>query len=228
MRLARSFSTGILSLAAALLAAAPALAQDPVPAYTPASRYSTFNLGAQVTGDPEEGRDILFSWGRMRTMGGAGQWMPRAEFSLGFTTGRDLIDGLLAGPSVGFGYAFPSQYMSFGRGTRAEPYLIAFASTYGIGEFGNRVGEDERWGIAPAVSAGVGLRMFSDEWDVDLSTLEIVVEQRLAFDDSGPELYIRFGRAVAPRTRPSSGSGTPFAPIAYLPPPILPATIPQR
>lgn len=220
MRLVRTLSSGILSLAA-VLAAGPALAQDPLPAYTPAPRYSTFNLGAQVTGGPEDGRDILFSWGRMRTMGGAGQLMPRAEFSFGFTTGHDLIDGVLAGPSVGFGYAFPSQYMSFGRGTRAEPYLVAFASTYGIGEFGTRVGEDERWGIAPAFSAGVGLRMFSDEWDVDLSTFEIVVEQRLAFDDDGPELYVRFGRAIAPRAR-GNGNGTPLAPAAYLPPPLAP------
>lgn len=226
MRLVRPLPPVVLSLSA-VLASAPVLAQDPVQAYTPASRYSTFHLGAQVTGGPNDGRDVLFSWGRMRTMGAAGRWMPRLEFSAGFTTGHDLVDGVLAGPSVGFGYAFPSQHMSFGRGTRAEPYLLAFASTYGAGEFGNRVGEDSRWGIAPAVSAGVGLRMFSDEWDVDLSTFEIVVEQRLAFDDGGPELYIRFGRALAPRSR-ANGNGTPLAPMAYLPPPILSAPVPQR
>lgn len=211
-------------LACALLAASPVRAQEPVQAYTPAPRYSTFHLGAQVTGDVDRGRDILFSWGRMRAMGGRGEWMPRLELAAGVTSGRDLLDGIVAGPSVGMGYALPAQHLDFGRRTRADPYLVAQASVYGIGRFRGRMesdeaGQEDGWGIAPAVSAGIGLRMFGDEWDVDLSTLEIVVEKRLGFGEDDPQIFVRFGRALAPRERRRNGDGPTIAPAAHLPPP---------
>ena len=203
----------------ALLVAAPLFAQQPVGAYTPAGRYSTFHLGAQVTGSAGEGRDILFSWGRVRTLGGKGEWMPRLEFAAGFTTGTDLIDGMVAGPSVGVGYAFPPQYISLGSGSRAEPYLVAAASTYGIGRFGNSMEqEDEGWGLSPALSAGAGLRVFSDEWDVDLGTFEVLVEKRLGFGANGAQIYVRFGRAMAVRGARSADPTALLTP-AYLPPP---------
>jgi hypothetical protein len=225
MRNVRSAALALSSLATLLTAAAGRAQQpvEPVQAYTPAPSYSTFNLGAQVTGPANRGRDILLSWGRMLAMGRSGQWMPRLELSAGLNTGRDLVDGVIAGPSVSLGYAFPAQNVSLGRTTRGEPYLIAQASTFGIGRFYGELekeeaGDEDGWGIAPAFSAGVGVRMFSDEWNVDLSTLEIVVERRLGFGEGDPQLYIRFGRATAPRGARSDAAATTLAPAAIPPP----------
>lgn len=208
---------------AVLLCASPGRAQQPVQPYTAAPRYHTFSLGAQVTGPTNRGRDILLSWGRMLAMGGRRQWMPRLELSAGINTGRDLVDGVVAGPSASLAHAFPAQNLSLGRTTRGESYLVAQASAYGIGRFYSELeeanaGDEGGWGFAPAFSAGVGLRMFSDEWDVDLSTLEVVVEKRLGFGEGDPQLYIRFGRATAPRG--SRGDAATLAPATLLPPPL--------
>jgi hypothetical protein len=223
MRLAR-LTAHVLPLCIALSSAAPARAQEPVREYTPAARYSTFQLGAQVTGRNDRGRDVLFSWGRMRTMGEGGAWMPWLGLTAGFTSGRDFIGGLVAGPTVGFGYAIPGQHMSFGRATRAEPYVLAQASAYGIGRFRGELeaaeaGQDDGWGVAPALAAGIGFRLFADEWDVDLSTLELVVEKRLGFGEDAAQLYVRFGRAVAPRERRDRGADPGIASATALPPP---------
>lgn len=207
-------------LPALLLVAAPLSAQQPVGEYTPAGRYDTFHLGAQVTGSASQGRDILFSWGRVRTLGAKGEWMPRLELAAGFTTGTDLIDGMIAGPSVGVGYAFPPQYISLGHGSRAEPYLVAAASTYGIGRFGNSMEQgDEGWGLSPAFSAGAGLRVFSDEWDVDLGTFEVLVEKRLGFGEDGAQIFLRFGRAMAARGARAADPTALLMPIIPPPPP---------
>ncbi|HYJ79579.1 MAG TPA: hypothetical protein VEW03_08270 [Longimicrobiaceae bacterium] len=203
-----------------LTLAGPIAAQQPVGAYTPAPRYDTFHLGAQLTGSAGHGRDILFSWGRVRTLGTHGEWMPRLELAAGITTGTDLIDGLVAGPSVGTGYAFPGQYFSLGDGARAEPYLLAAMSTYGIGRFGNSMQPgDEGWGLSPALSAGFGVRVFSDEWDVDLATLEVLVEKRAGFGADGAQIYIRFGRAAAVGGRRATEPTPLPSPVTHLPPP---------
>jgi len=219
----RTVRPAALAIFATLLAASAGRAQEPVQAYTPAPSYHTFNLGAQVTGPSNRGRDILLSWGRMATLGGRRQWMPRLELSAGLNTGRDLIDGVIAGPSASIAHAFPAQNVALGRTTRGEPYLIAQASAFGIGRFYGELeeeeaGDEDGWGVAPAFSAGIGLRMFSDEWNVDLSTLEFVVEKRLGFGEGDPQLYIRFGRATAPRGG-RSDAGATIAPAAAAPPP---------
>jgi hypothetical protein len=211
---------------AVLLSASAGRAQQPVQPvreYTPAPRYHTFSLGAQVTGPTNRGRDVLLSWGRMLATGRGRQWMPRLELSAGVNTGRDLVDGIVAGPSASLAHAFPAQNLALGRTTRGDPYLVAQASAYAIGRFYSELeeantGDEGGWGFAPAFSAGVGLRMFSDEWDVDLSTLELVVEKRLGFGEGDPQLYIRFGRATAPRGSRGDAATTTLAPAAAPPP----------
>jgi|GEM_PF-1742358 len=218
----RTLRTAALALAL-LLGASAGRAQRAVQPYTPAPRYQTFNLGAQVTGPTNRGRDVMLSWGRMLAMGGRRQWMPRLELSAGINTGRDLVDGVVGGPSVSLAHAFPAQNLALGRTTRGEPYLVAQASALGIGRFYSKLeeadaGDEGGWGFAPAFAAGIGLRMFSDEWDVDLSTLELIVEKRLGFGEGDPQLYIRFGRATAPRAGRDDDAAT-LAPAAVLPPP---------
>jgi hypothetical protein len=218
----RTVRTAALVLAI-LLGASAGRAQQPVEPYTPAPRYQTFNLGAQVTGPTNRGRDVLLSWGRMLAIGGGRQWMPRLELSAGVNTGRDLVDGVVVGPSASLAHAFPAQNLALGRTTRGDPYLVAQASAYGIGRFYSELeeadaGDEGGWGFAPAFSAGFGLRMFSDEWDVDLSTLEFIVEKRLGFGEGDPQLYIRFGRATAPRGSRGDAAATTLAP-ATVPPP---------
>lgn len=185
-----------LLLAATLVS--PALAQDAVPEYTPAPRYTTFNLALQLTGDPERGREVMASWGRMLALGGRGAWMPGLELAGGVSPGtREVIEGVAMGPRLTLGRAFPAQYVGIGRTSRAEPYLVAAAGAYLAGDFGG----GSRWGGAPALSGGLGFRVFRDQWNVDLATLELVVERRFGVQDGPARLYIRFGSARAPRGR---------------------------
>lgn len=199
-----------LSLLLLLIAPAAAAAQTPVRPYQPAARYTTFQLQAQVTGGANEGRDVMASWGGMMAPGGAA--MLRLEGAAGVTTGNDLIDRLLAGPQLTAALAIPSQHTSFARGTRAEPYLLAGAAAYAIGDF---TGAEAEWSVRPAVSGGIGFRIFGDEWDVELSTLELVVEKRFG-PDAATELFIRFGRA-APRPHRAASPDGPAGTL--LPPP---------
>jgi hypothetical protein len=93
--------------------------------------------------------------------------------------------------------AFAGQYVGIGKKARGEPYFLASAALYGAGDFH----DGTRWGGAPAVSVGIGLRVFDDAWDVDLSTVELVVERRFGIQEGPARLYIRLGRARAPRPR---------------------------
>jgi hypothetical protein len=184
-----------LLITAAIVLPARALGQQPVGEYQAAPRYSTFNLALQLTGDPARGRELMLSWGRMRTLGG-GAWMPWVEIAAGVSPGnREVVEGMAAGPRVTLARAFPSQFVEFGRGSRAEPYLVASAAMYMAGDFSGGT----RWGGAPAVSGGFGFRIFQDRWKVDLSTLELLAERRFGVQGGPARLYIRLGRAVALR-----------------------------
>jgi hypothetical protein len=175
--------------------------QRAVAEYTPAPRYATFSLGVQVTGDPDRGREVMAAWGRMLALGG-GAWMPWLELAGGVSPGnRDVIEGVAMGPRLTLARAFPSQYVGFGR-SRGEPYLLATAAMYGAGDFGG----GSRWGGAPALSAGFGFRIFRDQWNVDLSTFEVVVERRFGVQN------VRIGTAQArhdgrDRTPPAALTG---------------------
>lgn len=181
-----------------LALAAPARAQQPVGEYAPARAYSTFNLGIQLTGDSDRGRELMLAWGRMATTGPRGAWMPSLEMVACVSPGtrREFIEGVAAGPRLTLARAFPAQFMTLGRRSRGEPYLVASAAMYAAGDFRD---DRNRWGGAPAVSAGLGLRVFGDAWNVDLSTFEAVLERRYGVQDGGPRLYLRFGRALARR-----------------------------
>jgi hypothetical protein len=187
-----------LLLIATLVPSLPALAQDAVPEYTPAPRYATFNLAVQLTGDPDRGREIMLSWGRMLALGGRGAWMPWLELAGGVSPGnREVIEGVAMGPRLTLARAFPSQYVGIGKASRAEAYLLAAAGAYMAGDFG----DESRWGGAPALSGGFGFRVFRDKWNVDLSTLELVVERRFGVQNGPARLYVRFGTARAARRR---------------------------
>lgn len=186
-----------LPLLLALLTSSPAAAQRPVEEYEVAGRYATTGVLFQLTGSVEEGRDLLLGWGRMYPRG-RGMWMPGFELTGGVTSGRGLVDRVLVGPRVSLGAAFPSQYLEFGKRTRAEPYLVASGGVYALADFV----QEDAYGGAPFVAAGVGVRMLNDPWDVDMSLLEVVVERRFGMDDNPAELYVRFSTALT--RRPSS------------------------
>jgi hypothetical protein len=102
--------------------------------------------------------------------------------------------------------------------------VSAESSAFDIGRLHGELDEEETGqedgcGVAPAFSAGVGLWMFSGEWDVDLPTLELVVEKRLGFGQGDPQLYICFGRATAPRGGREDAAATTLAPFTAPPPP---------
>jgi hypothetical protein len=194
----------LLLLTTFSLAAAPGHAQRPLREYDPAPRYTTFNLAVQLTGDPEHGREVALSWGRMRTLGPGRTWMPALELAAGVSPGtRKFVEGVSAGPRVTLARAFPGQYVGMGKKARGEPYLLAGAAMYGAGDF---TGE-ARWGGAPAVSAGFGFRVFADAWEVDLSMAEVVLERRWGVQDGPLRLYLRLGRARAPRAPSASPLG---------------------
>ncbi|HET7464039.1 MAG TPA: hypothetical protein VFJ82_22475 [Longimicrobium sp.] len=182
-----------------LALAAPARAQQPVQEYEPARGYSTFNAAVQLTGGFERGRELMLAWGRMATAGPRGAWMASLELDAGLSPGvHEFIEGVAAGPRLTLARAFPAQFISLGRRSRGEPYLLASAALYAAGDFRD---DRTRWGGAPAVSAGLGLRVFSDAWNVDLSTFEAVLEKRYGVQDDGLRLYFRVGRATARRPR---------------------------
>jgi hypothetical protein len=187
----------VLTSLGLLLLPASVVAQRPVGEYEVAERYSTTGVLFQLTGSVEEGRDLLLGWGRMYPLG-RGRWMPGFELTGGVTSGRGLVDRVLVGPRVSLGAAFPSQYLEFGKRTRAEPYLIASGGIYGLADFF----QEDAYGGAPFVAAGVGVRMLNDPWDVDMSLLEVVVERRFGMEDQPAELYVRFTTALT--RRPSS------------------------
>lgn len=214
-----------LLLISTLGLSAPLGAQQPVQPYEAATRYRTFNVGLQITGEYDRGRDLIGAWGRMYTAGSVRASMTRFELAAGVRTGTDIVERVMAGPRVSVAQAFPPQFVALGKKGRAEPYLIATAGAYGIGDFrrdeDNENDDESEWGVAPALSAGVGFRIFSDEWDVDLTMFEVVVEKRLGFGDERAAVYVRFGQATAPRERPPRPE-----PIAFLPPPPPPGTSP--
>lgn len=188
-----------------LFAPRPALAQRPVGEYEVASRYTTSAISIQMTGPVDDGRDLLFAWGRMFPRGERGTWVPAFDLAAGITPGTNsLLERILAGPRVSLAYAFPSQFVSLGKRTRGEPFLIAAGGVYGITRF---EGDGTGFGGAPFVAAGAGMRLFGDPWDVDLTTLEVTVEQRFGFDHEGPEVHLRFGRAVTPRPKAAPPRG---------------------
>ena len=90
----------------------------------------------------------------------------------------------------------------------------ARAETIGVADF---AGDEAKLGISPTVSAGVGLRIFDDEWDVALTHVEVVLQQRFGIADQEPQVYLRFSRAV-PRVRrertphPDAPGGLPPTP----------------
>ena len=182
-----------------LALAGPARAQQPVQEYDPARGYSTFNAAIQLTGDFDRGRELMLAWGRMATVGPRGAWMPSLELGAGISPGtHEFIEGVAAGPRLSLARAFPAQFMGLGRRSRGEPYLLASAALYAAGDFRD---DRNRWGGAPALSAGLGLRTFGDAWNVDLTTFEAVLEKRYGVQDDGLRLYLRFGRAAARRPR---------------------------
>jgi hypothetical protein len=187
-----------LALLTIAVVPARALAQTPVGEYEPAPRYTTLNFAVQLTGDPERGREVMVSWGRMLALGRRGAWMPWVELAAGVSPGnREVIEGVAMGPRLTLARAFPSQFVGLGRASRGEPYLVATAAMYGAADFGGGT----TWGGAPAVSGGFGFRVFHDKWNVDLSTVEVLVERRFGVQDGPARVYLRVGTATAPRSR---------------------------
>lgn len=176
---------------AAALAAAPAAAQTPVTPYQVAGRYSTFAVHAQLTGGYDDGRDILFHWGRMLPSGD-GRWMTQIEGGAGLTSGDSFVGRFLGGPRVSLARAFPGQHFEISEGSRGEPYVFVTGAGYAVADM---VGENE-YGFAGGVAAGVGLRMFGDEWDASLTTVDVLLERRFGFEAGDMELFVRVGRSV--------------------------------
>lgn len=190
-------ASAVLSALVLLVASAlPARGQTrPVLPYDVSGRYRTFDLGLQVTGGGDEGRDLMASWGRLRALGRSGAWMPRLEVSAGLTARRGGVEQLLLGPRLAVGKAFPGLNFGMGRDGRAEPYLAASGTAYGTGVFRG----DDDLGLTPAAAAGVGFRILADEWDTSLTSVEFLVEKRWGMGQADPQLYVRFGQAVPRR-----------------------------
>lgn len=192
-------------------------AQEPVQPYDASGRYRTGGVELQLTGAFGEGRDVLLSWGTMTVGGQGGRWMQRTEILAGVHAGENLIDRMMAGPRFNVAMAIPSWYVELQRATRAEPYLIAGGSVYGVASFSD---EETELGIAPGISAGIGFRLFDDEWDITLTQVEIVVQQRFGVAEQLPQAYVRFSRAI-PRRRPARGADAhPDGPMPLPPPPL--------
>lgn len=192
-----------------LLIARPAFAQEPLQPYDATGRYRTGGFEAQLTGSFDGGRDLMLSWGGQRIGGRGGRWMQRMELVAGVHAGENLLDRVMAGPRVSLALAAPGWYTELDGATRAEPYLLLGGGAYGVASV---AGEEEELGISPAISAGVGLRIFDDEWDVALTQVEVVLQRRFGVADQAAQVYVRFSRAV-PRTGRASPStphpGTP-------------------
>lgn len=190
-------------------------AQTPVQPYDATGRYRTSGIEVQLTGSFGGGRDVLLSWGNLAVGGAGGRWMQRNEIVAGVHAGQNFVNRLLVGPRVSLGFAMPEWYTEMERGTRAEPYLLLSGAAYGVAG----VEDDEtELGIAPAVSLAVGLRMFDDEWDISLTSVEVAVQQRFGVAEQAPQVYVRFSRAL-PRRRPARAPDPHPAGPAPLPPP---------
>jgi hypothetical protein len=188
----------LLPLVAVFVHTSNLAAQEPVAPYDASGRYRTAALEVQATGAFGDGRDLLLSWGALRVGGTRGQWMQGMDFAAGIQAGETVVDRLMAGPQLSIGAALPGAFITLQHGTRAEPYLLAGGGALGVA---NLDGEDV--GISPNLYAGIGFRVFDDEWDVALTRLEVVVQQRFGEGAQRPQLYLRLGRAV-PRGRSAS------------------------
>jgi hypothetical protein len=194
------------------------LAQEPVQPYDASGRYRTGGLELQLTGAFGQGRDVLLSWGALAVGGGGGRWMQRTEILAGVHAGQNLVDRVMVGPRFSVALAVPGWYVELQRATRAEPYVVLGGSAYGVASLSD---EDSELGIAPGISAGIGFRLFDDEWDISLSHVELVVQQRFGVADQAPQAYLRLSRAV-PRRRPARvGDPHPDGPVSLPPPPPL-------
>jgi hypothetical protein len=201
-----------------LLFTAPILsAQEPLQPYDATGRYRTSGMEAQVTGAFGEGRDVMLGWGVLAAGGRAGRWMQRTELMAGAQLGERLVNGAMLGPRVSLALAAPDWYTELERGIRAEPYLLVGGAAYGVAYFGD-ADEEAVFGLSPAISAGVGLRLFDNEWDISLTQMEVAVQQRFGVGEQGLQIHVRVGTAI-PRRRPGrTADPHPDGP-ASLPPP---------
>jgi hypothetical protein len=201
-----------------LVFTAPVLsAQEPLQPYDASGRYRTTGVEAQVTGAFGEGRDVLLGWGMLAAGGRAGQWMQRTELMAGVRLGDRLVNGASLGPRVSLALAVPGWYTELEHRTRAEPYLVLGGAAYGVADFGD-ADEEAAFGLSPVISAGVGLRLFDNEWDISLTQMEVVVQKRFGFREQGPQIHVRLVTAV-PRRRPGRAADPHPDGPASLPPP---------
>lgn len=199
----------------ASVTAAPATAQVPLQPYDASGRYRTGALEGQLTGSLDGGRDVLLSWGRLAAGGRAGRWMLRTEVAAGVQVGQSLAERVLAGPQLSVALAEPGWYTDLD-GTRAEPYLLAGGGAYGVVGFGEA--EDEL-GISPNLFVGIGFRLFDDEWDVGLTHVELVLQQRFGMAEQAPQIYLRFSRSAPPPRPGPAASPHPDGPGSLPSPP---------
>lgn len=195
-------------------------AQTPLQPYDASGRYRTSGVEAQVTGAFGGGRDVLLGWGALAVGGRGGRWMQRTEVVAGVHVGDKLVNGVMLGPRVSLALAVPGWYTELDRGTRAEPYLLLAGGAYGVADFGDADLKDDQTelGFSPGISAGIGFRLFDDEWDISLTQLEVAVQQRFGFAAQGPQVYVRLSRALPRRRPPRAADPHPDGP-ASLPPP---------
>jgi hypothetical protein len=198
----------IFILLVSLTVAEPAFTQEPLQPYDARGRYRTGGLEVQLTGAFGGGRDLMLSWGGLAVGGRGGRWMQRTEVVAGIHAGENVVDRVMAGPQVSLALAAPGWYMELDRGTRAEPYLVLGGAAFGVVDFAD---DETGLGISPAISAGIGFRVFDDEWDVALSHVEVVLQQRFGVADQPPQVYLRFSRSV-PRVRRTPSIPHPDAP----------------
>ncbi|HEU0301453.1 MAG TPA: hypothetical protein VFR37_18485 [Longimicrobium sp.] len=198
-----------------LLIAKPGFAQEPLQPYDARGRYRTGGFEVQLTGAFGGGRDLMLSWGALAVGGRGGRWMQRTELVAGIHAGENLVDRLLVGPQVSLALAVPGWYTELDHATRAEPYLVLGGGAYGVADFAD---EEAELGISPSISAGIGFRVFEDEWDVALTHVEVVLQQRFGVADQAPQVYLRFSRAT-PRTRRATSTPHPDAPGGVPPAP---------
>ncbi|HEX2081648.1 MAG TPA: hypothetical protein VHG08_28350 [Longimicrobium sp.] len=203
----------IFILIISLSITAPAIAQEPLQPYDARGRYRTGGFEVQLTGALGGGRDLMLSWGGLAVGGRGGRWMQRTELVAGLHAGGNLVDRIMAGPQVSLALAVPAWYTELDRGTRAEPYLVLGGGAYGVVGF---AGDETELGISPTISAGIGFRLFDDEWDVALTHVEVVLQQRFGVADQEPQVYLRFSRSVprvrrTPTPHPDAPGGLPPA-----------------
>lgn len=199
----------------ACLAAAPVAAQETLQPYDARGRYRTGGLEAQLTGALEGGRDVLVSWGRLAATGRTGRWMLRTEAAAGVHVGRALAERLMVGPQLSVALVEPGWFTDLD-GVRAEPYLLVGGGAYGVVGFGE---EETELGISPNLFAGIGFRLFDDEWDVGLAHVELVVQGRFGMAEQSPQIYVRFSRSRPPPRPGPRASPHPDGPGSLPPPP---------